>query len=70
MQELVEGKNTIGRPAAVLKKPYEATFNLFFLITMLNVARLFQWSIIIIFNISKYTEALVPPQQQFKIQSW
>ena len=30
MRELVEGKNTIGRPAAVLKKPYEATFNLFF----------------------------------------
>ena len=29
MRELVEGKNTIGRPAAVLKKPYEATFNLF-----------------------------------------
>ena len=26
MQELVEGKNTIGRTAAVLKKPYKATF--------------------------------------------
>jgi len=39
-------------------------------ITMSNVARLFQWSIIIIFNIPKYTETLVPPQQQFKIQSW
>jgi hypothetical protein len=39
-------------------------------ITMLNVAHLFQWSIIIIFNIPKYIEALVPPQQQYKIQSW
>jgi len=29
MQELVEGKNTIGRTATVLKKPYKATFNLF-----------------------------------------
>jgi len=28
MRELVEGKNTIGRTAAVLKKPYKATFNL------------------------------------------
>ena len=26
MRELVEGKNTIGRTAAVLKKPYKATF--------------------------------------------
>jgi len=39
-------------------------------ITMLNEVCLFQWSIIIIFNIPKYTEALDPPQQQFKIQSW
>ena len=39
-------------------------------ITMLNVARLFPWSIVIIFNIPKYTEAIVPPQQQFQIQSW
>ena len=30
MRELVEGKNTIGRTAAVLKKPYKATFNLLF----------------------------------------
>jgi len=29
MRELVEGKNTIGRMAAVLKKPYKANFNLF-----------------------------------------
>ena len=29
MRELVEGKNTVGRTAAVLKKPYKATFNLF-----------------------------------------
>jgi len=28
MRELVESKNTIGRTAAVLKKPYKATFNL------------------------------------------
>jgi len=26
MRELVEGKNTIGRTATVLKKPYKATF--------------------------------------------
>ena len=26
MRELVEGKNTIGRTAAVLKKPYKVTF--------------------------------------------
>jgi len=38
-------------------------------ITMLNVACLFQLSIII-FNIPKHTEALVSPQQQFKIPSW
>jgi len=30
MRELVGGKNTIGRTAAVLKKPHKATFNLFF----------------------------------------
>jgi len=30
MGELAEGKNIIGRMAAVLKKPYKATFNLFF----------------------------------------
>ena len=29
MRELVEGKNTIGRTAAVLKKPYKAILNLF-----------------------------------------
>jgi len=34
MRELVEGKNTIGRTAAVLKKPYKATFNLFFLLSI------------------------------------
>jgi hypothetical protein len=37
---------------------------------MLNVAHLLQGSITIIFNIPKYKEALVHPQQQFKIQSW
>ena len=31
MRELVEGKNKIGRTAAVLKKPYKGTFNPFFL---------------------------------------
>ena len=31
MRELVGGKNTIGRTAAVLKKPYEATFNLIYI---------------------------------------
>ena len=30
MRELVGGKNTIGRTAAVLKKPHKVTFNLFF----------------------------------------
>ena len=30
MRELVGGKNTIGRTAAVLKKPHKATFNLFY----------------------------------------
>ena len=30
MRELVEGKNTIGRTAAVLKKPYKATFTFTF----------------------------------------
>ena len=29
MREIVEGKNTIGRTVAVLKKPNKATFNLF-----------------------------------------
>jgi len=29
MRELVEGKNAIGRMAAVLKKPYKTTFNLY-----------------------------------------
>ena len=29
MRELVGGKNTIGRTAAVLKKPHKATFNLY-----------------------------------------
>ena len=31
MRELVEGKNTIGRTAAVLKKPHKATFTFTFL---------------------------------------
>ena len=31
MRELVGCKNTIGRTAAVLKKPHKANFNLFFL---------------------------------------
>ena len=30
MQELVGGKNTIGRTAAVLKKPHKATFTFTF----------------------------------------
>ena len=30
MRELVGGKNTIGRTAAMLKKLHKATFNLFF----------------------------------------
>ena len=30
MRELVGGKNTIGRTAAVLKKPHKAIFNLFY----------------------------------------
>ena len=30
MRELVGGKNTVGRTAAVLKKPQKGTFNLFF----------------------------------------
>jgi len=29
MRELVEGKNAIGRTAAVLKKPYKATFTFY-----------------------------------------
>jgi len=35
MRELVEGKNTTGRTAAVLKKPYKATFNLFLMMSIL-----------------------------------
>ena len=37
MRELAEGKNTIGRTAAVLKKPYKATFNLFNLLAYMEV---------------------------------
>ena len=33
MRELVGGKNTIGRTAAVLKKPHKATFNLLTFLT-------------------------------------
>ena len=32
MQELVGGKNTIGRTAAMLKKLHKATFNLFLVV--------------------------------------
>jgi len=36
MRELVEGKNTIGRKAAVLKKPFKATFNIFYLTDLIK----------------------------------
>ena len=39
MREIVECKNTIGRTAAVLKKPYKATFNFF-----LNLGEIFCYS--------------------------
>jgi len=35
MREIVGSKNTIGRRAAVLKKPHKATFNLLNLFNML-----------------------------------
>ena len=40
MRELDGGKNTIGRMAAVLKKPHKATFNIF------NLNR-YSWQIVI-----------------------
>jgi len=39
MRELVKGKNTIGRTAAVLKKPYKATFTFTFYMLPLSVHR-------------------------------
>ena len=40
MQELVGGKNTIGRTAAVLKKPHKATFTFYLTTTQAPQAHL------------------------------
>ena len=55
MRELVEGKNTIGRTAAVLKKPYKVTFNLLTFLRLVPVK----------FGISRLSRAkkkISPPQ--------
>ena len=65
--ELVEGKNTIGRKAAVFKKPHKATFNIF--LTLPKTA-LFRFKFGRFFSDQTFYEVYFESDQYFDDGKW